>query len=112
MANGEVNRKAVEEVAVAAAQTKASSYKECLQRHATLEGFNVGNGKGETNSSFPSTTPPVRFSGIPKNSNTTEAVLAVTALAARAKDAADQDQQHQQQQQQQQQQLQAATASG
>ena len=100
--DGEVNRKAAEEAAVAAAQTKAKSYKEPLQRFATLEGLNVGKGKGKTNTQFPSTIPPVRYNGIPKNPNTTEAVQAVTALAARARDAADQDQQR----------LQAADASG
>ena len=95
---GEANRRAVEEDASAAAHTQAKSYKETLQRHATLEAFSVGKGKGKGNSQFPSTNPG-RFTGIPKNNNTTEQGKAITALGGRARDALEND--HKQQQQQQ-----------
>lgn len=91
--DGEANRKAAEEAAAATAQKTARSYKETLQRQSIKEGLNVGKGKGKTNTQFPSTVPPVRYNGIPKYSNTSEAVQAVTALAARVRDSADQDQQ-------------------
>ena len=95
--DGEVNRKAAEEAAAAAAQTKAKSYKETIQRYATLEGAQRRQRQRENEHTIPFYDSPgqVRW-------HSEEFRHHGSRLAARARDAADQDQQR----------LQAAAAPG